>query len=34
MLNTHYYSHYNKDYDKKPERNDCLEAIKNLEEQI
>lgn len=33
-LNTHYFSHYNLDYDKPPERNEAEEAIIKLEEMI
>jgi len=32
VLNTHYYSHYNQDYNKVPEVNDCELAVKKIEE--
>lgn len=34
VLNTHYFSHYNQDYGKVPERNECAEALEHLEKKI
>ena len=34
VLNTHYFSHYNQQYGKVPERNEHEEAIKHLERMI
>ena len=34
MLNTHYFSHYNKDYGKQEEHNVCEEAIGYIEKSL
>lgn len=33
-LNTHYFSHYNQNYGKPEEKNECVEAISHLEQQL